>query len=148
MLQKIKSNQKPSICSSCKGACCKNIPGICHPLDMKIDKEILRELLNGDYIFDFYEGTKQYYYLRPKTVNEAGKWFNGSWGASCSLLTPTGCPLKFKDRPHQCRSLIPKSDFNCKSDGLSKKDYGKLWMQHHGKIILELRDEDFKKRVI
>jgi hypothetical protein len=103
-------------------------------------------MLNGDYIFDYWEGSRPLYYLRPKQVNETeGRWFNGAWGGQCKLLTPTGCSLKFADRPHQCRTLVPQPDTFCKSTGITKIEYAKLWMKKYGRVIRELRNEYDKR---
>jgi Fe-S-cluster containining protein len=148
----MKNNENKSLCSSC-GQCCKRLPGIVHPSELKnITKESLIEMFDNGYQFDYWEGnlTGQpeydevtFYYLRPQTKKSVGKMVDASWGGECVFLTETGCSKTFTERPTQCRALKPKDDGNCSvGKKHSKEQMIKDWLPHN-KIIKEVIDEHY-----
>jgi len=138
------------VCKKCGGYCCKQYPGAIDPADLgKNKKEIqarLVEMLRGNYIFDYWEGSFKRrkhtsYFLRPKVDNEVGTYsrVHGSWGGPCAFLTPSGCELPYEDRPRNCRELIPNPNYpegKCKK-GYDKEDSLTDWYKYR-KMIKEL----------
>ncbi len=126
-------------CLLCKGNCCKRLPGPYHPSDFPkpITVGYLLELLKSKkVVIDWWEKRgSPGYFLRPLSSRDNSDFFQGSWGASCVLLTPKGCPLSFKDRPLGCRALKPRMD----SKGTCTTEYGKFeafrsWLRYR-KVI-------------
>ena len=117
-------NNESSICSECKGQCCKRMG--CHysPDDFKeITFEILKELIDkGNTSIDWWEGDvldkdrERTYYLRVRNKNS--DIVDPAWIGECSLLTNSGCSLLFESRPKGGRSVIPQKDFECTSEYL------------------------------
>ena len=74
----IENNENISICSLC-GSCCKSLPGILSPDDMKeITVDSLEKMYENGYQFDYWEGNPTenpeyddvtFYLLRPQTKN-------------------------------------------------------------------------------
>ena len=118
----MENNENKSLCSKC-GQCCKRMPGIVSPKDLKgITLESLTDLFKEGYQFDYWEGNMtrkpehediQFFYLRPQTKKSVGKIVDGSWGGECVFLEESGCTKTFESRPAQCRALVPKEDLGC-----------------------------------
>ena len=141
----MKNNENHSICSACKGACCKGFPGIYSPLDIKGDmlswfRENVHNITFDDWVGTFeHNGTsvEDPLFLRPKAKSEHSLQIrNGLWSGECRLLTDEGCSLSFEDRPTQCRELKPSVDRNCIIYGKSKKDLIFEWLPYQ-ELILE-----------
>ncbi len=108
--------ENKEICSICEGTCCKRMG--CHfsPNDFKdLSFEGLKNEIDKGYIsIDWWEGNpfcdtrdiSHAYFLRIKNVG--GNIIDPSWGGRCCLLTDTGCPLSYNERPKGGRELIPK----------------------------------------
>ena len=148
----IKNNENKSLCSSC-GQCCKRLPGIVHPSDLKeVTKESLNEMYKNGYQFDYWEGNLTgnlehegitFYYLRPQTKKSVGKVIDASWGGECVFLSETGCSKTFEERPTQCRALKPKEDGNCHLDKkYSKEEMIRSWLPYN-QIIKEVIDNHY-----
>lgn len=138
-----------SMCSKCKGFCCKKYSGGFAPDDFKepITLDFLTTLFDtGLYSIDCYEGhiqplpEDQYnaFFIRPR--HKDATVIDYSWGGECVLLTDEGCSLSFEERPLQCKSLKPmkNKDSQCVSD-ISKFEIAKLWIPYND-IILELME--------
>lgn len=146
---------KPDLCAKCGGICCKRAPGIFHPIeDFQGDhKKIKKAVLSGLATIDWWEGSPEEqftgvcgypendfcreeslrirctkgFYLRPPVKGKEHRRCDPSWGgAPCSFLTPTGCVLLEKDRPHECRMLEP-SEPECKYHGSEKQELAIAW---------------------
>lgn len=148
----IKNNENKSLCSSC-GQCCKRLPGIVHPKDLKeVTKESLNEMYKNGYQFDYWEGNLTgkseheditFYYLRPQTKKSVGKMVDASWGGECVFLGESGCSKTFEERPTQCKALKPQEDGNCSLSGeYSKEEMIKDWLPYN-QIIKKLIDEHY-----
>jgi Fe-S-cluster containining protein len=142
----MENNENKSICSSCKGQCCKNLPGIVSPGDLEeITVESLTDLYREGYQFDFWEGNLTEkpehegitaYYLRPQTKRSVGKIMDASWGGECVFLTDGGCSKEFESRPAQCRALAPKEDMKCHvSKKYEKKKMIESWIPYNEIIV-------------
>lgn len=137
------NNEDKSICAECGGGCCKRYAGAYHPADFRheITEEFLESLFDPaieipPVSIDWYENFEEYgrkgFYIRPRHVG--GDEVDPSYGASCALLTPTGCSLDWDHRPWQCRMLKPEKNHVCGGpDG--KLLAAEAWDPYHG--ILE-----------
>jgi Fe-S-cluster containining protein len=141
-MEKVNNNEILSICSMCKGKCCKRMPGTIHPDQIKdISVESLSALIKTkNYAFDYWEGNPSdntsfdgvtAYYLRPATKGAIGRIVDASWGGECAFLTDTGCSLSFDDRPLECQELVVDKDFNCTGEGFSKKESSIAWLEYN-----------------
>lgn len=102
---KVVSNERPDLCGPCGGLCCKNGPGIMDPADLGRDLKgaVKRLLASGNYKVGREGGLL---FLAPATTKATTAAFDeASPNVRCKLLTPTGCPLPFGQRPRQCRDL-------------------------------------------
>lgn len=132
-------NNEDSVCAECGGACCKSYAGAYHPADFRheITEEFLESLFDPaieippvsiDWYENFREPGRKGFYIRPRHVD--GDEVDPSYGASCALLTPTGCSLDWDHRPWQCRALKPEKNRVCGgSDG--KRLAAEAWDQYH-----------------
>lgn len=136
----------------CNGQCCTNSAGLYIPEDFKepITSELLTSLLNsGKISIDWWEGDfrirnkvyKSPYFLRPRHKGEPA--IKGSWGGTCINYTDgKGCSLSKKDRPFQCRKLVPNFNFetneqNCTykpKDKAGKKDCISKWCKYQKEL--------------
>lgn len=113
----MKYPENRKICQECKGRCCKNIPGIVSPKDLKLPKTYLlkKYIISGKYTIDYWIGDprtnknelEQVYFIRPSVKGKEGEIPNASWGGECTFLTVKGCILKINKRPLQCQMLKP-----------------------------------------
>lgn len=133
------TNENRSICSACKGGCCKAFPGIYSPFDIKGDMLTWFKANVTNITFDDWSGTFEHngisaedpLFLRPKAKNEHSLQIkHGLWYGECKLLTDEGCSLSFTDRPTQCRELKPDADRKCVIEGKSKKDLIFEWLPY------------------
>lgn len=53
-----------------------------------------------------------------------------SLGGICSMLTPTGCRLKYEERPRGGRMLVPNFDMNCTKNLYPKRQCVMEWLQY------------------
>jgi Fe-S-cluster containining protein len=138
----MKNNENKSICTSCGGKCCKQMPGIVSPKDAnEINVDYFINMYENGYQFDYWEGNLTgdpehadltFWYLRPQTKNSVGRVVDASWGGECVFLTENGCPMKFKDRPAQCRALKPSPEMECNLDPeYDKKEMIKEWLPYN-----------------
>lgn len=137
----MKNNENISLCAGC-GKCCKRMPGIVHPNELKeITVESLSQMIKGGYQFDYWEGNLTgkpehegitAYFLRPQTKVSVGKVVDASWGGECVFLTETGCSKSFDERPTQFRALEPSIGRECKlGSEYSKIELAKAWLQYN-----------------
>lgn len=143
---KVVSNEDPALCGPCGGVCCKNGPGIYSPEQFGDDLEaVLREALQtGRYRIGELEHPDGFFlFVSPATVHTNGRVFDDSNGVACALLTPTGCPLPYEQRPAECQDLAPKLGpggvLAC-ATGQAAGAYSLLW-QPHQKLLKRLARE-------
>jgi Fe-S-cluster containining protein len=151
----ISNNENKSLCSGC-GQCCKRMPGIVSPSELKeVTVESLTNLFRSGYQFDYWEGNltgkeehvdTTFYYLRPQTKRSVNKIVDASWGGECVFLEESGCSKSFEERPTQCRALKPRKNGNCHFN----KQYGKRqmieeWLPYN-EIISETIDKILYKK--
>lgn len=117
----MKSNENKKICAKCGGRCCKQLPGICTPEDIRhifpaksIRESIKLAIKSGLFCFDRWDGDPCWYFIRPRLKSARLDAFDYSWGGGeCVFLTTTGCSREFDERPAQCRALVPNKDGHC-----------------------------------
>ena len=141
-MNNVQTFDKTGYCVSCKGSCCRRMG--CHfsPKDFKdISFESLKaEIETKQYIsIDWWEGDYgPEYYLRMRNIG--GKIVDPSWGGVCIVLTETGCPFTFEERPLGARALKPKEDYYGSCDSFyTKEDCKNEWKQYDD-ILRELVD--------
>lgn len=149
----MKNNENKSLCSQC-GKCCKTIPGIVAPEDLReISVDSLTNLFKEGYQFDLWEGNLTgkvehedftFYYLRPQTKRSVGRVVDASWGGECVFLGESGCSKTFEERPTQCRVLKPVEDLMCHlPQEYEKKKMIEKWIPYN-EIILQTIDKIYQ----
>jgi Fe-S-cluster containining protein len=151
----IQNNENTSLCSGC-GKCCKWMPGIVSPSDLKeITVESLAGLFKAGYQFDYWEGNLTgnpehedltFYYLRPQTKKSVGKVVDGSWGGECVFLTESGCSKAFEERPSQCKALIPSENRECHVPASYEKSKMILEWLPYNEIISKTIDKIYEEQ--
>lgn len=132
------------LCSACQGSCCKNYPGIYNPEDFKKEIKVnfvLYLLASGKISIDYWEGKTEIYFLRPRRKGALNKAIDNDYGSGeCINLTDSGCSLKEKDKPEQCKTLEPKlgedGEFDCVQH-ISKQQMVQKWFPHQ-KVLREV----------
>ena len=135
--------ENKEICRVCRGLCCKSCG--CHfsPDDFKeiTFESLKKEIDKGNISIDWWDGSpfvdndigvsldgiEKAYYLRMR--NEHSPIVDPSWGGQCILLTDTGCPLSYEERPKGARELIPIEEGHCYSN-YTKKQACKDWYKY------------------
>jgi len=143
---RIENNENFETCKRCGGQCCKNCAGIYHPDEiLKLPDHIIKQMFESKLLAvdtwdgdprDEYEEDKELYrvyYFRPRHKNE-DHIVSESWGGECVHLTETGCSLAFKDRPYQCRALIPGEERCTWEPECEKRFVSVLYIPHQDKI--------------
>lgn len=134
-----KDNFNYELCAKCNGKCCYTMPGTYSPDDFedKITVEFLLSLLNtGKYAIDSWENNPNIYYIRPRIINKPV--FHESYGGRCIQHDDKiGCLLPKKDRPLQCKMLIPEITMTeCNtSEEYSKKAMAIMWLNYQKEIL-------------
>lgn len=147
----VKLNLNATICSSCKGACCKYQPGITAPKQWgKTKKEIAENLAvafaAGRWAVDWWEGDTEpdgdlndVYFVRPHAVGyDQDTLFHGAGhDRQCNFLGKTGCELAPEARPDGCLQLVPEPlHENCLPKGApSKREYAVMWRPYQDVIM-------------
>lgn len=158
MKDRNKGNYNYLMCAKCGGSCCKMSAGLYHPKDFsEITVAHLVERIRKENIaIDWWEGDvtvngKTYggssgriHYLRPQHKGE--KKVCPSWGGICANFTQEkGCSLQEKDRPFQCRMLIPNIDdkdkgcYYTEEDGGDKPIVVAAWVEYNS-ILQEVAE--------
>ncbi len=129
-----------AICAECGGKCCKRMPGIVLPDDLKkpLKESVMELLFTGKYAVDWWEGDPRddedeysyVYYIRPKVKGHEKKLLHPSWGGECIFLTDTGCELPFEQRPAECRMLEPVRSGECIYHGVTKQEFALIWLEY------------------
>lgn len=108
-------NQNASICSKCRGSCCKR--GGCYfsPEDFKeISFEYLETQLGKGYISINLQNDSIFYpdtyilKVRDRGVGIVDTGYRNSEYSPCSLLTDNGCKLSYEERPSGGKLYIPE----------------------------------------
>ena len=134
------------VCTSCGGACCKNMPGIAFPSDFGLpsiegEQKLKDAFLSGKWTMEVYVGNPFLFYtriVRPavkgyENILISGSRIDAMKGVYsvgvCSLLMENGCPLETNMRPHQCQFTEPQETRPCPYHGLSdiRKEAASLW---------------------
>jgi Fe-S-cluster containining protein len=143
----MENNETASICSACKGDCCKTQAGMVFPEDLgEVTLEKLQHYIDNGYQFDYWEGNPTgkpehakltAYMLRPQHTNSVNKIVDASWGGTCVFLTDTGCSKSWKERPSMCKALIANKTFDCASadDKYSKQNAAIAWLPYNDLIL-------------
>jgi Fe-S-cluster containining protein len=113
--------ENKELCKKCGGKCCKDMSGMYAPSDFKevTIESMIKSLNTGIYSLDWWEGDPrtnipeedklhQTYFIRPRHLRAS--IIDPSWGGICIHLHIDGCNLQYKDRPSNCRDLIPNID--------------------------------------
>lgn len=112
--------ENKEICTKCGGVCCKQMG--CHfsPQDFKLVTfyTLKHEIDKGFISIDWWEGNAENeedeetrtrtYFLRMRNVD--APVVDPSYGGRCKVLTDTGCPLSYDERPMGGRMLIPSTN--------------------------------------
>lgn len=134
--------ENKDICATCKGECCKQLPGANFPEDFDMEnttENLVNALISGKYAIDSWEGdpgdgiNKIAYYVRPATKAALGTIYDYSWGGECVFLTDTGCELEAKDRPLGCKALEPKKykeDICIEHNNADKRNSALAWRKY------------------
>ena len=132
-----------SLCASCGGDCCKRLPGCCLPEDIErlfpaesLFMSVKMALASGNFQIACWDASQALYYVRQTVLDgNQDRVLSYSWGGKCKLHTSKGCKLKFKDRPFECRILVPSKDRYCvyqKGVKSGKYESGKAWHKIKG----------------
>lgn len=158
------NNEAASICVPCGGKCCKTCPGQTTPEDFgapgaEFEVRLTAALRSGIWAVDWWdqdgyddlEGvTEDTYFVRP-AVKVNPSLVHGLWSGECGLLTDKGCALKFEQRPHACRTLVP-IEGNCTNDDSNgKKQHAESWVPYQetlARVVRSIDTEAFEERVL
>lgn len=134
-----------SLCASCKSICCTKYAGIFAPDDFEhpITQELIIALLLTKMVAldfdDTYMAASKIYYVRPRHVDE-DPVFTGTLQGTCSnWVYNKGCSLSDREKPYQCRMLIPlyKQGYACYYDKRDKADKDSMlerWMPYQATL--------------
>lgn len=138
-MSEIKSYPPTEECKKCGGYCCKHMG--CHfsPEDFpEISFDYLKaEIEKGSISIDWWDGDYGPEYLL-RMRNKNCPIVDPSWGGECILLTDTGCPLTFDQRPLGARALEPNLNGRCEQH-YSKEMCKNNWLPYYD-ILSELRE--------
>ena len=128
-------NLNSTMCSACKGGCCKQQPGITHPSQWgKTPEEILKNL-------------SDVFFVRPAVRGNNHMFHGAGRYAPCVFLADHGCTLKPHARPSQCLDLIPNvknGKVNCTHvEGGSKEEYARTWRPYQKEILEAAKQAGF-----
>lgn len=158
LLPEIENNERPDLCATCGGACCRTRPGIEAPARFLAAEEpaaaLAAALSSRDWILAEHVGVpwvngvpppeedryRLIRYPRPATVAERGAGGAPSPGdfAPCVFLGPGGCRLSFPDRPRMCRSLEPAADGDCVA-AWGRREAALAWLPEQELVAEALR---------
>lgn len=144
-------NVNYQLCKECGGHCCKKYPGTYLPSDFEqeLTVEYVYQLVNsGKYNLERAEFRRyEYvYFIRPFMTNEE-KFEKPQFRGQCiNWNNNIGCSLEYKDRPYQCKMLIPQKDnkgnFPCKYEVDIQNILIDAWLPYTS-ILKEVFDEYF-----
>lgn len=119
--------ENPSLCALCGGNCCKADPCFFMPDDFSdlSVKSLIREFEQKDYLC-IYCSAVPFISIRAKDWPRVVSQFSKKKMNPCILLTPTGCPFSYKERPSGGKMLVPNSSGDCRSL-LSLLDVHRAW---------------------
>ena len=137
--------ENTEICKLCGGRCCKLISGIYSPDDFKsITVDTMMQLFHKNKTsIDWWEGdlrknimeedeADRTYFLRPRHVD--APIIDPAWNGICIFLTDTGRELDYKNRPFNCRDVIPIPAYEC-TGTISKTDLIKEWIPYQDILV-------------
>lgn len=120
------NNENKELCGQCWGKCCKSSPWQYVPSDFiwEITWSLVKSLLDGwkvqmVHTWDVYDGltwetyrNNGLYVLKPALRRLSGDW-DFTEKAACINHSVYWCELSFRQRPFECRALIPNETYNC-----------------------------------
>jgi len=105
---KIQPNTNQTICGTCGGQCCKNMPGIYSAGQVRKGKFDPKTMVIDIIHRGKRAGWTSYRVIRPRGIADGDKITTHLWPPNqCMHLTDKGCALAWEDKPLQCKSLIP-----------------------------------------
>ena len=158
---------KPEVCKTCGGRCCKQCPGASSPSDFGLpgpegEQRVKAALATGRYCIDWWEGDAREgvyeafdhpehryrsFYIRPCVKGKEQQLTDTSWGGMCTFwVLDKGCELSSANRPHECQMLEPGEADNgtqCKSHlgRMGRRSICVAWMAYD-KLFEELLKGD------
>ena len=123
--------ENQSLCTKCQGQCCKKGPCFFMPEDFSdlSFAGLFKELQEKDYLCILYS-------VIPRISMRSKNWpkvvtASMTKGKNpCMVLTPTGCPYSYEDRPTGGKMLIPDPNLKeCKSK-LTLLDIDAAWVPY------------------
>jgi hypothetical protein len=118
-------------------------PGAAYPDDFGLPfvKKLIEALKSGMWAIDWWEGDprenidgdselSQTYFVRPATIRNRHKLFDGTWGGQCIFFGNSGCELDSDLRPTECRYLEPQPESHCNPHGMSKRGACLAWIPY------------------
>lgn len=165
ILPSVEAFENKDVCSRCGGACCKYTPGALHPLDIAPSGDIgelfekINEMVNGgDYIITVRSlekgelSNEMVRVVTPRTsvTKRSSAIFEDYNIGQCVFHSETGCSLKDRNRPIECRTLVPDPEGElCRTDkSLDKLVFYEEWQKHSEvlDVIDELHWEEVERR--
>lgn len=101
-------NENTVICKECGGHCCKNMPGIYGPGQVRKGRfdpktmviDVLEHKTRGGWV--------NFRVIRPRGDKDGDKLETSLYPPNrCMQLTDTGCALPWERKPLQCKALVP-----------------------------------------
>jgi len=135
-----------SICSTCKGKCCKSYPGPATPKDFgapdaeRMYMKLYDALSSGRWTIDWINQEEGRYFIRPATKGFESSIFDHRYAGECTFLTSNGCELPFRKRTESCRMLVPKLGEKCDSQGYTRAYVAKMWQPYVNVLIQAATD--------
>lgn len=139
--------EKPEICRSCGGKCCKYFPGGATPEDFGAPNgglllDSLRHALSsGRWTVDWNGGgDDKLYFVRPAIKGAEGSLFDHAYAGECTFLGSRGCELGFNERPESCRMLIPNENSRCDEQRYTRKYIAERWRSYQKQLLMAATD--------
>lgn len=108
--------ENKSLCAACGGKCCKSGPCFFMPEDFKdLSVEgLLKEFKEKDYLCICLEDVP-FISIRLEQWKKVIDPLTYYRGGTCPLLTPSGCPFSYEERPTSAKLLVPSPNNDCES---------------------------------
>lgn len=133
-------NENKVICKECGGHCCKSMPGIYGPGQVRKGKFDPKTM-----VIDIIErrgrnGWTTYRVIRPRGEKDTDKVQTCLYPPNrCMHLTDAGCALPWEKKPLQCKALVPHVDKTkgivcVMADGAKDKSLYKAWKKRQAEL--------------
>ena len=131
MENKMEFYQPTKDCISCKGSCCKSMPGTASPENISklfpsasLIESVRLALESGKFSIDWFEGKEDKFYVRASTKDNCrlaeyrNEWniYHPAWSGECIYLEEDGCKLSFELRLDNCKMVKPDRENKCSVD--------------------------------